>query len=295
MRITWGMMLNNMLAGMNGSARTMVKFQNQLATGKRVNKPSDDPRSVVRILSLRSTLGMANTHLSNIAQGKEWLTVTEMGLDRAAGIVARAKELATQGANDTLAQHARDAIAAEVSEMIEALLAAANTKHVDRYVFAGTDNRDQPFDLVGTPPTGHSFTGNTGVVSWQIEPGVVHQVNVAGDPLFTPAFDALISLRDNLLANNPAAISGTDIQQLADAHNVLLTGQTDVGAKYNRLEESHGSLTLLRQTVFEQLNIYESVDMAEAIMRLQMAQSSYYAAQAATARVIRPTLVDLLQ
>ena len=82
MRVTWGMMLDNMLSGMNLSSAAMIRYQNQLATGKRVQKPSDDPAGVVRILSLRATLDQVETHLSNITQGQQWLAVTEAALGR---------------------------------------------------------------------------------------------------------------------------------------------------------------------------------------------------------------------
>jgi flagellar hook-associated protein 3 FlgL len=288
-------MLNNMLAGMNSSAQTMIRHQNQLATGKRVQKPSDDPGGVVHILSLRTTLHQVEAHLSNIAQANEWLAISEASLSRAAGIVAQALECAQRGASDVLPQPARNAIAGEVSALLEALLTTANTRHVDRYLFAGTRNRQAPFELTGNPPGAYAFLGNANGLSWEIEPGVVQTVSTDGEAVFGPAFTALIDLRDNLLAGNTTAISGTDVATLGLAHDRILAAVTDVGARVRRLDESHAGLTAVRHTVFDQLNRYESADMAEAIMRLQMAESAYSAAQGATARIIRSTLVDLIR
>jgi len=295
MRVTWGMMLDNMLSGMNLSSAAMIRYQNQLATGKRVQKPSDDPAGVVRILSLRATLDQVETHLSNITQGQQWLAVTEAGLGRAADITAQALDCARRGSSDVLPQAARETIAAEVSELLDALLATANSRHVDRYVFAGTRNRDVPFNFIGDPPTGYAYAGDAGRLSWEMEPGVTQQVNVPGESLLGPAMEALISLRDNLLTGDTAAVSSTDMTAIDRAHSVLLTAITDVGAKVRRLDECEAGLTAVRHVVFDQLNRYESVDMAEAIMRLQMAEASYAAAQGATARIIRPTLVDLIR
>jgi flagellar hook-associated protein 3 FlgL len=295
MRVTWGMMLDNMLAGMSSSSATMIKYQNQLATGKRVLKPSDDPAGVVRILSLRATFDQVETYLSNIAQGQQWLAVTEVGLSRGADITAQALDCARRGASDVLSQTALDTIAAEVSELIDALVSTANSRHVDRYVFAGTSNRDVPFTLVGDPPSDYAYAGDTGQLAWEMEPGAVQRVNVDGESAFGPAIRALIALRDRLLAGDTEAIATTEMARLDSAHSILLTAVTDVGAKVRRLDESEAGLAAVRHTVYDQLNIYESVDMAEAIMRLQMAEASYSAAQGATARIIRPTLVDLIR
>lgn len=295
MRITWGMMLNNMLAGMNLSSASIIKYQTQLATGKRINKPSDDPTGVVRVLSLRTALNQTETYLNNISQAHEWLAVSETAISRTHEVIARGIELAQMGANVVLPQASRDAIAAEVDELIDTVVTAGNTRYGDRYVFAGTRTRDVPFALTGSPPTGYSYGGNAAAIAWETEPGVSQRVNTDGEPAFGPAIDALIDLRDHLRAGDTAALGSIDITQLQGIHDSLLQAQTDIGAKVRRLDETKESLTQLKHTVYELLEKYEGADMAEAIMRLQMAEASYSAAQSATARIIQPTLVDLIR
>ncbi len=295
MRITWGMMLNNMLAGMNLSSATIIKYQSQLATGKRIGKPSDDPTGVVRALSLRTTLNQTETYLNNVSQAHEWLAVSESALTRAHAALSRALELAQMGANDTLPQASRVALAAEVDELIATVASAGNTRYADRFVFAGTRTRNEPFSLVGTPPTGYAYDGNDAAIAWETEPGVLQRVNTDGQAAFGPAIDALIDLRDHLLAGDVASLGNNDITQLQVISDDVLRAQTDIGAKTKRLDESRDSLTQLKLTVFALLEKYEGADMAEAIMRLQMAEASYSAAQAATARIIGPTLVDLIR
>lgn len=295
MRITWGLMLDNLLAGMNGAGQTMLRYQSQLATGRRVQRPSDDPGAVVHILSLRTTLNQVETHLSNISLAREWLDMSEVGLMRAAAIMAEAQEAAQSGASDVLPQSARDTIAGEVSALIDSLLAVANSRHADRYLFAGTRNLAAPFALVGSPPTGWTFTGNASSLAWEIEPGVVQAVNADGQAVLGPALDALMALRDNLLAGNTQAVGTTDLAALGAAHDLVLMAVADAGNKVRRLDESEAGLTAVRHMVFDQLNRHESADMAEAIMRLQMAEASYSAAQGATARIVRSSLVDLIR
>lgn len=298
MRVTWNSMLDNMLAGMSGAAGNVQKYQTQLATGKRVNKPSDDPAAVIRILALRSGIRRTEGYLSNMAQAQEWLTVTEVGLSRGAAIVAQAKECVQRGASDVLTQAGRDMIARELDELISELLQVSNTRHVDRHVFGGARNTAPPFALQGDPPVGCAYSGDQTALAWEVEPGVVVNVNTTGEAVFggdDGAFAVLIRVRDDLRAGNVPSLGLEDVQLLDRAHERLLSAQADVGARARGLDEGRDTLTRLRQEYHSLLSGYEDADMAEAIMRLQIAETSYAAAQGATARMIRPTLVDLLR
>jgi flagellar hook-associated protein 3 FlgL len=291
-------MLDNMMAGMSGSAAAIQKHQTQLATGKRVNRPVDDPGAVVRILSLRSGIRQAEQYLSNMAQAQEWLTVTELGLSRGAGIVAQAKECAQRGASTVLTQDGREAIARELDELLNELLNQANIRHGDRYVFAGTRNTARPYEYVGDPPASWTFSGDETGLAWEVEPGVVVNVSTMGESVFgggDGAFAVLMRVRDNLRSGNVEALSTSDLVLLERAHSKLLAARADIGAHSRGLEESQSTLMRLRQEYTSLLSGYEDTDMAEAIMRLQIAETSYAAAQGAIARMVRPTLVDLLR
>lgn len=298
MRVTWNSMLDNMLAGMSGSAAAVQKYQTQLATGKRVNKPADDPGAVIRILALRSGIRRAEGYLSNIAQAQEWLTVTEVGLSQGAQVVALAKECAQRGASSVLTQDGRNAIAREVDELLSELLRLSNTRHGDRFVFAGARNTTAPFAFTGVPPSGWTYSGDETGLGWEVEPGAVVNVNTTGEAVFgggDGAFAVLMRVRDNLRAGDVTALASEDLELLDRAHTRLLSAQADVGARSRGLEDGRNILVRLRQEYHALLAGYEDVDMAEAIMRLQIAETSYAAAQGATARMIRPTLVDLLR
>lgn len=298
MRVTLNSMLDNMLAGMSGSAAAMHKYGTQLATGKRVNKPADDPGAVIRILALRSGIRQAEHYLSNMAQAQEWLTVTELGLGRGAGIVAQAKECAQRGASDVLTQDGREAIARELDGLLGELMNLSNTRHGDRYIFAGARNTTRPFAFTGEPAGGWSYSGDETALAWEVEPGVTVNVNTIGEAVFggaDGAFAALLRVRDDLRSGSVTRLSGQDLELLDAAHNRLLAARADLGARSRGLEESQSTLLRLRQEYHALLSGYEDTDMAEAIMRLQIAETSFAAAQGATARMIRPTLVDLLR
>jgi flagellar hook-associated protein 3 FlgL len=292
------MMVDNLLAGMSGAASRIQRYQTQLATGKRVNQPSDDPIGVIRILALRSGIERAQTYLNNVAQAREWMTVSETALQGASSVLAQAQECAQRGATEVLTEDGRRAIAREVSGLIDELLAVANTNYLGRYVFAGTNNDTAPFALTGEPPTGWTFSGNAGELRWDIEPQTDMVVNSPGEAIFGGAegpFAALIRLRDDLLAGNVAALTTDDLSLIDSAHTIVLNALGDLGANSRRLDQAGGRLEHLHQAFVESLSGYEDADMAEAIINLQLAESAYGAAQGVAARLVRPTLVDLLR
>jgi len=298
MRVTWGMMVDNLLAGMSGAAARIQRYQTELATGKRVNRPSDDPTGIGRILSLRSGIERTKTYLANISQAQEWMTVSETALQRANDILALAKECAQRGASDVVTQEGRQAIAREVNGLLDELLALTNTKYLGRYVFAGTANAAAPFAFTGDPPSGWTFAGNAGEIRWEIEPGSDLAVNIMGEGVFDApdgAFAALIRLRDDLLAGNIEALGGDDLQLVNGAQTLVLNALGDLGARGRRLEQARSGLEGLRQAFLENLSGYEDTDVAEAILNLEMAESAYTAAQGVAARLVRATLVDLLR
>lgn len=298
MRVTMGMMVENALAGMNGAAARMQRYQTELATGRRVNRPSDDPGAVTRILALRSGIARAKTYLANVAQAQEWMTATETALQRANEVLAQARDCAQRGASDVVTPEGKLALATEVSGLLEELLALSNSKHLGCYLFAGTANDARPFALTGDPPSGWDFTGNGSEIRWEIEPGADLAVNASGERVFDAAngpFAALIRLRDDLLAGDVESLAGNDLELIDHAQDLVLTALGELGASGRRLEQAKGGLEALRQAFIETLSSYEDSDTAEAVLRLQIAETSYAAAQGVAARLIRSTLVDLLR
>lgn len=298
MRITLGMMVENVLAGMNGAAARMQRYQTELATGRRVNRPSDDPGALTRILALRSGIARTKTYLANIAQAQEWMTASETALQRVCGVLAEAKECAQRGATDVLTPDGREALAKEVACLLDELIGLANTKHLGCYLFAGTANASAPFALTGAPPSGWTFSGNGSEIRWEIEPGADLAVNVNGEETFgVPGgpLATLIQLRDDLLAGNVERLATEDIELIDRAQNLVLGALGELGANGRRLEQARGGLEGLRLAFIETLSGYEDTDVAEAILNLQLAETSYGAAQGVAARLVRSTLVDLLR
>ena len=132
----------------------------QIASGKRVNRPSDDPAAAERISQFRNVLRTTERRLQTVNEGVGRLNLSDSVLDQAGNTFLRAKELAVQLRNDTYTAVERRNVAQEVQQLILGLASVGNTQLNGRFVFAGNETQTEPY-VTGTV-TGSASTTNTG-------------------------------------------------------------------------------------------------------------------------------------
>jgi flagellar hook-associated protein 3 FlgL len=289
------MMTRTLLADINDVADRLTRTQRKLASGKEIERPSDNPYGVSRALQLRGEIGTNRQHQRNIAEITSWQTVTDSALRQVADYVLRARELLIQGATDTAGQPARDAIAAEMTQLIDSVKTVANAKLGDRYVFAGSATLTPPYAIGGAD----AFAGNNETMVREIGPGVQVDLNVNGQGVVGDnaggLLQALRTIVTNLQAGNTAALGTTDLQALDTALDTVTTQQAVVGARHNRLETAVMRLEELAENAGALLSETEDADMAETIMHFSMQKAVYESALKAGAEVIQPSLMDFLR
>src|SRR6266567_3376232 len=114
MRITTGMMAASALRNIEVNQNRVDSLQNQITSGSRITKPSDDPIGAARALSLQESLDQSTQYGRNIDQATSWLNSTDSALGSVTDALHRARELAVQAANGTLGPSDRSAIQAEI-------------------------------------------------------------------------------------------------------------------------------------------------------------------------------------
>lgn len=138
MRITNGMMINNTLSHINMNKLNVDKFSTQQSTGKKIQKPSDDPIIAVRALRFRSQLAELNQYLEkNIPDAESWLEVTEEALSGVSGMLSEMQKYMNQGATDTLDLANRDAVIDTLKQYREQIYQNANADFAGRRIFTG--------------------------------------------------------------------------------------------------------------------------------------------------------------
>lgn len=160
MRVTDRQQVDALATAIRGLRGNIFDRNEQIASGKRVNRPSDDPAAAERINQFRNVLRTTERRLATVNEGMGRLNLSDSVLETAGNTVQRAKELAIQMRNDTNSSVERRNAALEVQQLILGLAGIANTQLNGRFVFAGSQTQTEPF--VPGSPTGSASTTNGG-------------------------------------------------------------------------------------------------------------------------------------
>ena len=146
MRVTTRSLVDNVVRQLQQQAQTLDKVQTQVASGKRISRPSDDPVGVWRSLNLRREHDGNTQHLRNMDDARNWLVSEDQVMSGTTAALARLREYAVQGADDAYSNADRIAIADEVAQLKEHLLSLFNgTTIVGQSIFSGRQTGTAPF------------------------------------------------------------------------------------------------------------------------------------------------------
>lgn len=138
MRITNQMMTNNVMNNINKNKNNLSRLEQQYSSGKKIQRPSEDPIIAVRALKLRSNLSELNQYYEkNIPDAKNWMDVTESALNNINSILTTISESCNQGANDTLTVSDRTSVVQTLQQLKDQIYDEGNTTYAGRYVFTG--------------------------------------------------------------------------------------------------------------------------------------------------------------
>lgn len=138
MRITNKMLTNSMMNNINKNKNSVNKYEEQYTTGKKIQRPSDDPIIAVRALKLRSTITELNQYLEkNIPDALSWMDVSESGLKNINSILTNINTYCNQGANDPLSVSDRNTIVENLEQFKAQIYKEMNANYAGRYVYSG--------------------------------------------------------------------------------------------------------------------------------------------------------------
>jgi flagellar hook-associated protein 3 FlgL len=293
MRVTQQSISRSSLANVQASLNRSAKLQEQMTSGKVLNRPSDSPTGTVTSLSLRSQISAQEQYAANARDGEAWLNTQDTALQSVNSTLQRVRELTVQGSSSGgLDVNARQAIAAEITALRDNLTGLANTTYLDRPIFGGTTAGGRAFD-----PTTYDYVGDSGAVTRRVDDRTRVSVGSDGSTVFGSGSSSVFALLDRLASDvvtNPSALS-SDLSALDGRMGTVMNALTDVGARTNQLEQARTAATDKALDLRSTLSGVEDVDLPSVIIDLQLQESTYQAALSATAKAIQPTLMDFLR
>lgn len=293
MRVTQGMLAANSLKQISNSYNKLETLQNQLSTGKKITRPSDDPVVATKGMAYRSNLSEVNQYKRNLTEAQSWFDSSESGLEQVNSILQRTKELVVQGLNGTNESDDRQAIAREIEQLKLDYMQVGNTQVAGNYIFNGVN--------VGAPPVSEDASGmikstiNLNPFSVEVSKGIQLRVNIHPENIFGQgAFDLMNSVQTAFEQNDVNSLK--DLSTQVDTQlSTLLAERSELGARSNRLELIENRLDSQEITATKMLSNNEDADIEQVITDLTVQESVHRAALGVGAQIIQPTLLDFLR
>lgn len=237
-------MINNNMKYLSQNYKRLSKMNEQMMSGKQISRPSDDPVIAMNGMRYRSQVVEIEQFKRNLNEGFNWLDNADSALDETGQVLQRVRELTVQASNDSYDASARASISREIESLQEHLVALADSKVGDTFIFSGTDTDKKPinanqlnvefdnfvtqadkseyvisyqgqtFKHDGNDPAGSTFVAKSGE-KMVVEPGT-------GE--VTHEYEEELEYRDGEMATVEKKLSG---EQLVISHKSAVSGNTE--------------------------------------------------------------------
>jgi flagellar hook-associated protein 3 FlgL len=292
--------INRVGADLARTFNRMSEVQSQITSGKRLQRPSDNPAQVAVALEGRAAQRRLEQHTANATDAAGWIRVTDdtlVGLQEQATQAKVRLTAAVNGGNDATSLAA---IAKDIENVRSSMIELANQSYQGRPIFGGTAAATSaPYTAAGVYVDGHE-----GTVYRTIDDGVTLAVNVStpaifgtrneASPLSGDVFQVLDVMATAARTGDAAGMSAS-LTALTGAMDRMSEAQIQVGGASVQVDNTINRNEMMMTDVKDRLSSIEDVDLAESIITLKSSEAAYQAALAVTARVIQPSLLDFLR
>ncbi|AJS60375.1 flagellar hook-associated protein FlgL [Paenibacillus sp. IHBB 10380] len=306
MRVTNNMLSSQLMLNLNRNAQKMSETQLQMSTGRKINRPSDDPVGITYSLRYRAELSSNDQYQKNVDSAVSWLEFNDTALNQVGEVVQRLRDLTVQASTETNPQAALDSINQEIQQLKEQIVDISNSKLNGKYIFNGQKYDEKPYDFPKNTDGSSNTTAaagvitDTGSINFIVGESVQLPINVNGNEVFGTDTES-----DNLFViinNISAALQSGDFNGIgAELDNIdsrmdkILSTRAEFGAKANRVELMQGRLSDLEVNLTDLQAKVEDASYSELSIQSKIQENIYNASLSAGAKVISPSLVDFLR
>ncbi|SDO18929.1 flagellar hook-associated protein FlgL [Halobacillus aidingensis] len=293
MRVTQSMLSNNMLRNLSDSYRNMGKYQEQLSTGKKISRPSQDPVVAMKGINYRQQVTEVEQFQRNIGEVHNWMDNSDAALDKATQAMQRVRELTVQASNETYNSDQLSAVGKEIRQLKEHIGSIANTKVNHKYIFNGSNTTEAPFDMEDLE--GSVSPGND-PINIEVSSGVKLQTNITPGNVFNQKlFEDLENFASALEGDTTQGELGDFIESFDGHIGNIVNERADLGARMNRVDLIEDRLESQKVSATRMMSDNEDADIEKVITDLKTQESVHRAAMGVGARIIQPSLMDFLR
>ena len=256
----------------------VAKLNEQVATGKKINRPSDDPGRISQLHNVRQELSNQGVYMKNAGQAEQLLNVADSALKDLHSTLTEARELAVQYANEVYHGDQRADASQVVDTLFERALSGVNSKFNERYIFAGTAYGSEAYDVTGT------YVGSTADPDTVVGDGVTVNTGFDGSGMLTSGsdmFTALDNLKTALNTDDTAGITSA-LDDIDAALDDIESGMVTVGGQMRRTIDAQDLASNLQVELTQAKASIEETDVVDAYSKLMQLQTNFDAAMQVT-------------
>ena len=303
MRVTDGMFYNDLLQNIQQNLEPMLTSQEQLSTGYKMNKPSDDPADLGTVMSLSAILAENKSEANTLSIQQSRLSETDSALGQATTILNRVQTLVEEANNTVISSGNTGDMAQEVLQLLKGMVDTANSTRGTGpgEIFFTFDSSTNTVSNAGSPQVSAATASHD-----TLDPNAIYYDNNvkttdgSGNPVSTSVFQIMENVYSHL-ANNPNnqnVGNGTfanDITQLSDAANWITAQRAQVGAVEDRLSSLQTQITNQNLSVTALMANFKDTDIESATVKFSQEQATYQAALYTSAKIMQISLTNYLQ
>lgn len=296
MKTTQATVFRSLQNQINKMTSNLLDLRMSAATGKRINKPSDDPSAIRPVLNARSQAQKSDRYLRTMGSASDRLNILDSHLDQVGNLMIRAQETTIAAGNGSMGQEDLTNLSDAIGHIKDELYSMANSKVDGKFIFAGFAEDTKPFPDTNDPS---NYQGDSGHMELEIAPGEKIEANLTGEELFQGAggginlFQLLDDIQTDLAAGDSATAIGR-LDDLKDASSQVSRQRSQMGNVAARVENAQGHMEEIKIDMQEVLSRYEDADIIEVITSLNQQEMAFEAALNVTSKVSKLSILDYL-
>jgi flagellar hook-associated protein 3 FlgL len=288
--------MSDLLAALNQTKLQSQQATIELATGRSVNSPSDNPIAAALLVANNDAATFTSGYLQSLTAIQGQLSTADSTLSSVTTALQRATSLGIEGANGTLSDSDRAAVANELQGIQSQLVSLANTAYQGRYVFGGTITDTPPFVLDNSLPSAVRYVGNGVVNKVSIGSGYQLAVNQPGSQLFSANGNDVFLAINNLIGALKTNTAIPDAVSALNAASSYFSAQREFyGNAMNQAQSQTTYLNTAKLQIAQQENTLSAADLAEAATNLNQSQLDTQATLAAISKFSQNNLFDYVK
>ena len=177
---------NNVGFALHLHTDAMAKLQEQVSTGSRINRISDDPAAAYRVLGLNTNVKSLENYINNLSEVISILELSSTIIEAITSNFTETQIRLTQITSGIYDEAARKITAEGINDILEQTVSLTNTKHMDQYLFGGTNTGSAPYTVERTNGkiTRVTYQGSFENRDIEVAPGMESSAFYIGDNIF---------------------------------------------------------------------------------------------------------------